>query len=330
MVIGTPSRNDRSLGSDHRGQLLLVGAVAISLVIVMLALVVNTVLFTQNAGGERVSAEVDGVEEFTFEAAKTSRSVLLRVNHQARNRTASELLTDTTLAVGNYSDALARSYATARTVSVDVSYVETTRNGTRIIQPTDRNYTEPSSKASTWDVIPLSDETNIGWYLLNVDLVNTSANHGKISVTGDNSNTIDYYLNRSDGGNGNNLTIIANSPGGYETEKCQATGGRVLVDLLDGEGSFGRCSFAGIDEQLEPPYRVRIDGGNRIRGKYAIVTKAEWPHSIGPAGNEFDACPSGEVCKTPAVWNGTVDLSYHSRTLQYEQQRNISVYEGPS
>jgi len=330
MVIESNPDDRRGLPA-RRGQLLLVGAVVLAIVIVVLSLVVNTVLFTQNADAEGVSAEIESVDEFAFEAGKTSRSILLRVNHAEYERNVDALQAQVSLSIRNYSDALERSYATSGTVYVNASEWQTIRNGTRLIQPSDRSFTstDPADPdPENWEIIASGEETDIGWYLLNVDLRNVSAQRAEINISGD-TEYLEYAMNRSDGGNGNNLSIaVDGSTVSPETTNCTATGGRVLVDLFDGEGSFGRCSFAGIDDTLEPPYEVEIDNGNRLNGTYSIVTETTW---AGGSGSDFPDCennPSATTCSTPVVWNGSVNLTYESSTVQYAQERNITVYGG--
>ncbi|WEL17877.1 Putative pilin/flagellin [Halorhabdus sp. SVX81] len=331
MVIESSAGRWRALPENRRGQLLLVGAVVLAVVIVVLSLVVNTVLFTQNTDGQRVSAEVNNVDGFAFEAGKTSRSIMLRVNHAEYNRGVDALTENVTQSIGNYSAALGRSFATSGTVYANVSYRKTLRNGTRLLQTTNRNFTDPTnSNNHDWDVIQSGQETDIGWYLLNVDLRNVSADQANITVTGDTTEFLEYSMNRSEAGNGNNLSVaVSDSTGTLGTANCTATGGRVLVDLVDGEGAFDQCSFTGIEDHLESPYTVSIENGNRINGTYSIVTETVW--STPPQWSfTFPDCQttSTPACSTPAVWNGSVNLTYRSSAIQYAQQRNITVYGG--
>lgn len=322
---------DRRMLPDRRGQLLLVGAVVLAIVIVVLSLVVNTVLFTQNADAEGVSAEIENVEEFGFEVGTSTRSILLRVNHAAHERNVTTLQANVSQSIQNYSDALERSYATSGTVYATASTWLTTRNGTRLIQPYDRNFTDRTGNGN-WIVVSSTNETDIGWYLLNVDLRNVSAQQANVTITGS-SDSLEYSMNRSEGGDGNNLTVaVSNSTTDLGTVNCTATGGRVLVDLFDGEGSFGRCTFDGIDDTLQAPYNVSIENGDRLNGTYSIVTETAWAGGSHPwNGSNFPDCegdPTATTCSTPVVWNGSITLTYESRTVQYAQERNITVYGG--
>jgi len=71
---------------------------------------------------------------------------------------------------------------------------------------------------------------------------------------------------------------------------------------------------------------VTISEGDQLSGRYSIVTETVWDPS---PPNTYAPCPTADpVCKTPVVWNGSVDLTYHSSTIQYAQQRNVTVYGG--
>ena len=324
---------DHPTRTNRRGQLLLVGAVVLAIVIVVLSLVVNTVLFTQNTNAEGVSAQVENVEEFEFETGKTTRSILLRVNHAAHERNVTALQEHVSQSIRNYSDALERSTATSGTAYANASDWLTIRNGTRLIQPDDRDFNSTNSTdpdPENWEPISAGNETDIGWYLLNVDLRNVSAQQAQINITGD-SEYLEYSMNRSENGNGNNLSVaVSNASTAWGTVNCTTTGGRVLVDLVDGDASLGQCSFPGIEDTLEPPYDVEIENGDRIYGTYSIVTGTEWDAHPWTTSTfpECDGNSSADTCSTPAVWNGSINLTYTSSTVQYAQQRNVTVYGG--
>ncbi|WP_135665901.1 DUF7261 family protein [Halorhabdus rudnickae] len=325
MVTG-PLGGERSLPSDRRGQLLLIGALVIALVVVVLAMVVNTVLFTENAGTERVSAEVNGVDAFSFEAGKATRSVLLRVNHEAHDRSVDQLNENVTESIAGYNEVLGRSHAMSGTAYVNVSYNTTFHNGTRLVQPSDGNFTSPHTAPGTnWPVISPSNETDVGWFLLNVNLRNTTADHAWINTSGS-SEGLNFRMNRSDGGDGNNLSLaVYNSSTNLDSVNCTSTGGRILLDLYEGTGSSENCSFTGIGEYLDPKYDISLEGGDNVAGKYSIVTDSTWNASF----TSFDRCRATStvpLCRSPVVWNGSVDLTYQSATAQYAQQRNVTVY----
>ncbi|WP_158854788.1 hypothetical protein [Halorhabdus sp. CUG00001] len=310
-----------------RGQMLLIGAVLIAVTIVALALVINTVLYTANVGSAQEATQINDVDEFTYEATRNARSIMLRVNHVQRNRSISDVNANTTRALMEYSDGLSRSFATTGTVYANVTYSGTVVNGTRIVQWQDRNFSEPGNPTNgDWGVVPGST-SDIGWFLLNVNVRDTSTTESTISVT-HGSETLNYTLNQSAN---DNLSVIVTDGSGsvLDAVSCQSSGGRALVDLYGGSSPTGECTFPGIEETLNAPMTVDVHNGTEITGQYAIVTNRTWD---GTPWNGLPTCtpPGGERCLTPAVWQGSIDLTYLSETVQLSQQRNVSVYGGTS
>ena len=325
--------------SARRGQLLLVGAGALAVNSLGLTVVINTVLFTENVGTGEARVESPAIQEFTFEAQKGSRSLLLRLNAADRTQTLAEVNASVRGQIGNYSDALGRSYAASGTVFVDTTYNETLRNGTRIVQGVDRNFTYPASHAglgsnrSDWS--PVVDPTEIGWLVFNVDLRNTSGDQTTVEVSGD-SETLTYRLNRARGGDGADLRVSVTGPSTSETTACESVGGRVLLDGRTGEAFLGECTFPGI-ETIDPPYSISIVDGDNLAGQYDIIVNETWHSSpsrtidAGDGGTvrPYEHCPTGgdAPCLAPVVWQGQIDLVYRSSDVDYATTRNVSVYD---
>ncbi|QSG09221.1 DUF7261 family protein [Halapricum desulfuricans] len=309
---------------SSRGQLLLVGAVALAVIILGLSVVVNTVLFTENVGTGEDRVESSEISEFTFESQKDVRSLLLRINHANETRNTPELDESVHSHVANYSDGMARMYASSGSTFVDVSYNQTLTTATRIVQSSDRNFTYSSSGATVSNWSFTNDRVDIGWFVVNVDLRNTSGEHTTIKVNGE-SEAISYQLNRSDGGNGADLRVqTTDSAGGADTTTCESTGGRVLLDLRSGKAFASECTFRGV-ETLSPPYSVNVSNGDNIEGQYDLAVDTEWSNG---STDDYSACSPGDPgpCLSPIVWKGQVDLTYRSDQTDFTTTRNVSVY----
>ncbi|MCU4716592.1 DUF7261 family protein [Halapricum hydrolyticum] len=325
--------------SDRRGQLLLVGAIALAVIILGLSVVANTVLFTENVGTGEDRVESSEIGEFSFEAQKGTRSLLLRVNHANETNTMAELDANVRRQVTNYSDGLARMYASAGTKIVDISYNRTLANGTRIVQRTDRNFTYPDggSRVSDWSLF--DDPADVGWIVFNVDLRNTSGRQMTVNVSGD-SETLQYRFNRSNGGDGAALRVTTTNlnTGATDTTACESTGGRVLFDLRRGEAFSSECTSPGI-ETLAPPYEISVSDGHNLAGQYDVVVDGRWHSSESETldavntdtGNDlsYPHCTGSDPgpCVLPVVWEGQVDLAYRSDRTDFATTRNVTVYD---
>lgn len=336
-MIDRRSPSGRGARSDRRGQLLLVGAVALAIIILGLSVVVNTVLFTENVGTGEARVEAPAIEEFSFEAQKSARSLMLRLNAADRTDTLAEVDASISGQLANYSDATARSYASSGTVFVDVAYNDTLENGTRIVQGSDREFTYPDggSNISEWNPIDRTGHSpvEIGWLVLNVDLRNTSGEQTAITVTTESGTTRTYQLNRSDDGSGTDLRV---SVAGTTTE-CASTGGRVLVDLRSGEAFSSECTFDGINSMDSPYETIEIENGDNLAGQYDIIVNESWHSSrsetidasAGGSDLPYPHCPDGvdEPCLSPVVWTGQIDLTYRSADVNFATVQNITVYD---
>ncbi|WP_181685620.1 DUF7261 family protein [Halorhabdus salina] len=323
-------RTERFDGAQ-RGQMLLIGALLIAVTIVALALVINTVLYTANIGSGQEANQINEVNEFTHEVSRNARSLMLRANHVERNRSIADLQTDVNHSIVGYSSGLARSFAIEGTVYTNVSYRGAAETGTRIVQSRDRNFSEPGDPTDgNWEVVPGPTGTAVGWFLLNVNVQDTSTVNTTISVD-DGSNRLTYTINQSD--NTNVSVVVEDRTGAVLDETtCRSVGGRTLLDLYGGSSPTGECTFTGIETNLGPS-TVEIDNGTEITGQYAIVTNRTWSTSWSMPWGAYDACktdPLAQTCITPAVWKGVVDLTYRSDGVQLGQQRNVSVYGGSS
>jgi len=332
------------IGSDRRGQLLLVGAVTLAIIILGLSVVVNTVLFTENVGTGEARVEAPAIEEFSFEAQKSARSLMLRLNAADRTDTLPEVNTRISDQITTYSDAAARSYASSGTVFVDIAYNESLDEGTRIVQGTDRKFTYPDggSNVSDWDPVNQGlasrNPADLGWMILNVDLRNTSGDQATLQITSEAGENLEYQFNRSGGGNGPELRVDVSGSAVSDPDPvaCGSVSGRVLLDLRTGEAFSSDCTFDGINEIDGPYERIRITNGDNLAGQYDIIVNENdsssevigYDDGSGPKAWDRD-CTSGDrgPCISPVVWQGQIDLTYRSTDVNFATVRNITVYD---
>jgi hypothetical protein len=310
-----------------RAQLILAGSVLLAFVIIGLAVVVNTVLFAENvpAGGE--IGDIDDAREYEVAARENVRSVVLRINHRNRNVSASGLAGAVEGNVSLYAALLSESYATTRPVSINITYHNGSSDfGTRIVQSDNDVVTDDDGDAN-WSPVPASQRRKVGWFLVNVDTEATATDRSFLVVS-DGAETLNLSLNRSASNDGN-LTVTANAT--YATNRtttCQASDGRVLLDLLNGSSPTSDCSFPGLEE-MGSTYGVRIEDGDNLNASYELVVD-ENVSSGGAFGNCTSATPRTTPCAAPAVWTANVTTTYASGGVELTTRRNVSIYDDPS
>lgn len=328
------SRLDRTpvtAGECDRGQLLLIGAVAIAFVIVGLVVVVNTALVGGGTGGTPPAAESSEAVEFNDQVRQDLRETTIRVNQASVYDDRSDLTTAMAENVSTYSGLLAESYATGEPTTVSVEYNYAERNGTRVVQAEDGNFTRTgtSSPPVTWTPLQSpSDPQAIDWLVLNLDARNVSGSQPfQLVVTDSDNDKGRIYIQRNTSPGRQVLAVdvwadfqgIANDT---DTVTCSASNGRVLLDVLDGT-SLGRdCAFNSTGP-LDGPYKkVKFQNGDRAVGKWALVTD-EPSNSLATCGSLGGLA---EPCNTPVVLEANVTTTYATEGLRYENTQNVTIY----
>lgn len=313
-----------SASSDDRAQLLLVGAIAIGIVLIGLTTILNSAVFTENiAGGSPVEVTGD-VEEFDREAVGTTRSVVLRVNHESvyRNGETSELNAHASGNVSSYSSILSESYADTGSVYVNITYEDTEKVGTRIVQDDDddlaRNPGQP-----TWSPLSGPPDARIGWFVMNVDVENVSQTDPvHVELTDTDGTELNVSMRRTIDGK---LSVNSSVGGGNVSDvTCEPQNGRVLLDVLGGTSYDGSCSFNST-EYLDPPYsELRFVNGDDWQGKYDIVLN----DSASVSGMPSCAAIPQDPCEGIAIWSVTFSTHYQSESVAYNKTHTVSVYDG--
>lgn len=124
---GTPgdgdSYRDRSFVRDERGQLLLVGAIAIALVLMGLVVVFNTVLYTETTAPTETLESADEAEALNQQVRNDTREILFRIANNSTNAPNNTMGYDADVisAMGNYSEVVGISYANTGPVYVNIT-----------------------------------------------------------------------------------------------------------------------------------------------------------------------------------------------------------------
>lgn len=314
--------------SEDRGQILLVGAVAIAFVLLGLVAVYNAQLTTSGptAAG---STNVAEAAELNREARRNVRAVTVRVNHREPYYGSPAALNDAVgRAVGNYSRLLERTYVGSSGAVVNVTYDGAARMGTRTVQSDNMKLTDHTG-APDWEPIDRSERREIGWFVLNLNATRLDDTTPFVITvyngTGPSPATTTYEFTRNTTGSSVVNVAVTNSPPGVGTPSttCNAAANRSLLDLKQGISYTSNCTFTPGTAALEGPYAVEFENGDEAVGKFALVTnstRADRPNGLGD-------CPAaGEPCNTYAVWNATLSTRYESGTVSYSNTQNVTVY----
>lgn len=296
--------------------MLLIGSITFALMIMGLVVVFNG-LIAPSPDVTDTSNDVDEAAEYNGEVRRNARTLLIHTNHQEVYASKSDLNDTAKRHFGNYSRLLAESYAASGPVYVNATYDGPVAYGHRTVQHEENDFTHGSN-----DWSPVDSPNEIGWFVVNLNLTDVSNDPFRIVVENDTGETMGYEFTK----NGSTVTAVdidvTRSGTPLAEATCQPFSGRTLLDLLDGESFTSSCSVPGVSA-MDGPYEVTFEHGDRVRGKYSIVTR-------GAPNNGVPDCasPPQNPCRSPVVWSLNVTTTYESPGVSYTNGQNVSVYGG--
>lgn len=311
---------------DDRGQLILVAAIALAVLFVGLAVVLNSVIYTENIASRSSTFSGDaGPSTYRGEVDRAVDGVIADANAADANDSARTARV--AAGVAQLDDALRRYYA-ASGVSTNVSLAGPGTggviDGTAIEQGADAAFTEPESGAPDWTV---ARDVRMRAFAVTVDrdslrdagdpnpftvvvVANDSAAEWRITLTRESV----------EGAAMTNVTV--SSPGG-ETETCVASGSRSDVAVTAGRVDGAPCDALDFFERTVGPdggpgtYDVRFEnatsnGSPTADGQYRLVVDATGGFDAN-YGYESDAVSASNV-----VYGVRVRIGYYAPDVRYE------------
>jgi hypothetical protein len=311
----------------ERGQLILVGALTVAVSIVAITVFLNTTLFTESIAPSTASDQLDDARQFDQQARTGATELLHRINLRERNRTLAELEENATQGVRNYSQLLAASHAESGTASVNVSLdPDASEYGNRTVQLVDANLTGPGG-TEDWDPVPDTNRT-IGWFVVDMNVEESTTASTELTVTNGSSDNLSLSVRKNLSGLGTNVTVVSDpSFGSVDQVTCEASFGRVLIDLYHGTVVGTTCasdsSFTGI-EALSPPHSLEVTSGDSFTGEYEYVLNQSIPKT--QRCRDVPGAPATEPCATPALWQANLSTAYLGTAATYRNSYNVSLY----
>lgn len=311
------------LEPETRGQILLVGAVAIAFIIIGLVIVFNTVLFTENVGSSESLQSTDRSGALNDQIRTGTTALVYRINDDGL--TGADFNDSVRSNVTKYSNILGESQAESSGVIVNASFNQSrTGYGTMV--------RDPDNSTGFDDGTIVGDERDIGGFVLTVNVSSlndpavtpTTSNSGYVEVEDSTGATATVYLVN----NSTNLDVWVNRPGLVGTTKActvergsEFTGDFVTVALSKGTvPNDPSCDFE-FTHNLEPGYRVELGGVGILGGS------PEGSYQLAVNGSQTGGWTTSDTPSTsPAVWRLALDVTYDSRTSRYVNRQSAFVY----
>lgn len=301
-----------------RGQLFLVGAFALALLLVVLALVLNSVVYTGtvatadgNAGDERAAAA------YHHTTVTEVQAIIDRLNRE-NNTSHRSLYGNLSTEVARIDELFGRQYA-ADGASVNTTLLGAT-NETRIGQDTTtRNFTN-RSRAANWTVV--ASTPAVEHFRMNVSRDRLYAVDNESCVATGNCFTVvvendtdrwRLFVNTSV--NGSEITVTVVDPAG-RSDRCSVDAASARLNVTEGSLAGTDCAAINVTADADPPYEVTYRRGDRVAGTYDLLVLGAVPEDP-----HFDT--DGPPSASPRLAAATVRLSYRTPTLHFETQERI-------
>jgi hypothetical protein len=305
--------------ADDRGQLILVGAIAIALVLLGLVLIVNTALFTQVVGSE-------GTVETAKDGGLSGQEIGDAIGDvvATENRAHDSVSTIDSDVETTVSDDLQPTFANRTFESggsvISVDYLGETTTGTRTAQ--DRGGTfEAADGTDGWHPIQPTESARVESAFLTIYTNDSSlSNPFEMEVT---SGATTMTIELSDAGSGQ-VQIDVSGPSST-TCTVSPTANTIRIDVTDGRVyEDGSCTFDTF-ERLSSPDTVYFDNGDEVEGTYEIVSEDP---SLSFGGFRFDSTSDDTPTRTEAVLAFEYEFTYDSSAATVDSvSREVEVYD---
>lgn len=306
--------------SDERGQLILVGAVAIALVLLGLVLVVNTALFTQVVGSE---GTVETTREGSLAAGQIGRAVAAAVAEENRDGGGiSSIESDVDDRVDNDLDPQLRTRSVeSGSAFTSVEFEGETVTGSRIHQEDYGTLTDASG-SSTWHPLPSSDPGDVGRFVLTIN-VTTSAGGDTFTVfaEGDSVSPLNRSLDIDVDTSSDEVDLATPET---TCSNIEATQGTVRVDITNGRVlEDSSCQFD-LFGPPEPPYALTFSQGDEVTGTYELTTDQE----SGIVGLAIFDSADDQPTRDDAIWAFEYSYEYDTGDATVESDSHeVEVYD---
>ena len=298
-----------------RGQLLLVAGLGLALAFVVLALVLNAVVFTENLA-TRNHGETDDVVGHE-RAVEASVGGLLVQTNTYDDASASSLRSALEAGVGTW-DANA-SLLSASSGTITAASVKSVENGTRIVQSDERNFSNDSG-ANNWTAATDVNETR------RFEAVVTPTGGDPLTFTFSDG-TVSWRVRISQ--NASNTDVDVYNESGDVLADTYVESDTVAPDVTEGTVNGTRVPGWTFAENVSAPYNISVKNGGNATGTYGFVVDVSNAEDGVPDGTYANRS-SGSPAAVPALYSATVAVTVRDARVTYETNVSVAPESSPS
>ncbi|ELZ26294.1 hypothetical protein C474_21396 [Halogeometricum pallidum JCM 14848] len=320
------------MSGDDRGQLVLVTALAMATLFVVLALLVNTTIYTGNVAARSDVSESATVVNYRTEALDAAERTLRYANrHENDSGDGSDAayarMNDSLRrGVGNWSDAAAAHEAFSGTATR--TRVVGATNGTRIAQTNASRTLSSPGGATEWT--PVFDATGVrdlrfALGTASLATVSDGENESELLASGafranltDAAGTRSVFVYDLSGGD---TGVTVRGADGTLTACGPVTGETVTLDAEAATVDGQPCSALSRFDESGDAFSLSFDSADAAAGTYSFVVDREVDDD--PAVNQSISLDSGAPFRTAALYDATVRVVYHGPDTYYEAETEV-------
>ncbi|GGK76813.1 hypothetical protein [Haloarcula sebkhae] len=288
--------------ANERGQLLLVGGIAVAIVVFSTILFAHSLAVTDSI---TTTGSADTIERSADREASVERD-LGRLAAQTQGDDPDGFEERYENALQNYTRTHNRVVASSGGTYLNATLNESASLGTELNQTVPSKFQNSSGgPQNDWPVA--NDVSRIAVFNLTADVIGGSMNTFTVVIrNGSTDLTVSIEPSTVDGGN--NVTVDGKT-------QCYNSNGtaNVDVDLVAGSCTVGSNSSS-FDSyhSLDPPYSVEIENGNKAEGTYRFAATGTFPR--------------GDTAPYPVV--PAVDTTYDTPSASYNRTVLVEVDDG--
>ncbi|MDZ7702030.1 MAG: hypothetical protein U5J98_08155 [Halobacteriales archaeon] len=308
---------DVSPSPRDRGQLILVTALALAILFVSLALIVNTAIYTENLA-TRGSDIGGGTEAVRYhETVRSGVGGLMAFANDNANSSHGDIRSELEAGVEAIDNRTGRLFAASdRAVT---TRLDETVNGTRIEQSEETRAMTNTSDVADWPVVQDVNQTRA--FTINItDATLEDAGSGDEFQVILDDGTTKWILNVTDGG----TVGITNGTG---SSSC-TEGSTPTIDVTAGTVDGADCDGLELGEGIDTPYDISIRNGDNATGTYSlIVDNSTLADDVDDDNNQHLESPGSQPFATFAVYSANLTAVYQSPQLYYNTSIRVAPEE---
>jgi hypothetical protein len=322
--------------ADDRAQLLLVAGLVIAVTFVVLALTLNTVIYTENLATR--SSDIAGGDDSIRFLEATEDGIAGILGHANRNHNDSHAAVrqHVTDDVDAWRNAIGRSFSLNGVVT-NVSNRNLT-NGTRMLQTDGSRDFSAADGSANWTLASNASATR--QFRLNVTNASlTNSEHTAVGLTSevfhvhfnDGSSRHRMFVYRDTTVGTVNVTVVTNGSLAAGSDPCSASGANVFVNVTAGTVGGESCSALSFVSDLQGPYAITYNKtdstavGETANGTYHLIVDDE---SVAESpGPQFNDGPGVSPWADAAIYAMAYDAVYETDGLRYDASVRVAPGE---